>query len=1180
MIQSINNRLTLGKVAAAIIGVSLVAAALFAFTAPQAQAALTEAQIQSILSLLTSFGADQTTINNVNASLRGQATSGGGASAACPYTWTRNLQAGSTGDDVKKLQQFLNSSADTQVALSGAGSAGNETSTFGPATKAAVVKFQNKYASEVLTPIGLTTGTGFFGASSRTKANSLCAGTTPSPTPTPTPTPGTAGTVSVAAAVQPAATLAPQGAARVPFTKVNLTAGATDVVINSLTIERVGLANDAVFAGIVLLDEEGNQIGIAKTLNSNHQAVVGENFTVKAGQTRSITVAGNMASSLSSYAGQVAGLNVVAVNTSAAVAGSLPISGAGHTVNATLAIGTVTVQNGALNPGANQTKEVGTTAYNFTSVKITAGSAEDIYLKSVRWNQTGSAGAADLANLKTIVNGVSYDVVVESNGQYFVSTFPGTGLLIQKGFSADVTLRGDIVGGSSRTIAFDIAKRTDLNITGALYGYGITPPLASSAASANSGNFNNADDQYYEAHQVTVSTGTLTVSVWNGVPAQNIGINISNQPLAGYTVEIKGEPISVASIKFNLSTTVSITNVTMVDQNGKVLAGPVDTAGTNVAALTFTDTITFPIGITNVTLKGKLSTNYNNNDAVRASTTPSTQWTSVTGQVTGKTITPSPTSAITAANMTVKGGALTVSVSTQPPAQTVVAGAQQFTFANYILDATQSGEDVRLTTVPLVYGFSNGAAATDLTSCQLYDGGVSKTSGSNTKDPTAASSSTTFTFDGDGLIVLKGTSKTLALKCNVSTAATGVYLWGLDDGQESSYTGITGKDSGQTVAEDLIEANGQVMTAAGAGTYTVTADSSILYKVAQAGSSDVVLGVFKFSASAAEDINIKQVALQLGVTASNSPADLAGLKVTLWDGGTQVGEATFGSGTQPDFATSTLSSNFIIPRGETKNLTVKGSLAIHNAVEGTPGAFLRVDYDGNNNGSGTSATGNYGLGVSSNTTVGGGTTSDQTTNGLRIFRTIPTVADVTTTTGLAAGSDLYAIQITAGSGRDVGMKHLRFSVATTGATVTGFQLFGPAGAVNSTTVNAQGATGSQVVDINWDNNNADRLISAGTSKTFRLRASSVTGLTAANTESLNVALMSDTGYPSLSTLMGTVPGIQSSASTTDRFVWSPFSTTSPTTANSAEDNLDWTNGYGVPGYPSVGQDFSVRVFKD
>ncbi|HLD57206.1 MAG TPA: peptidoglycan-binding protein, partial [archaeon] len=383
------------KLAAGVVGFAMTVSVFMPVLASADTASDLQAQINSLLA----------TISSLQAQL--SATTGGSSTG---YTFNTNLTVGSTGADVMNLQKVLNMSADTKVASSGAGSPGSESSYFGGLTKAAVVKFQVKN--------GITPAVGYVGPITRAKLNAM-AGTAPVVPPVVTPGLPTGGSLSVSAGSQPANSLAPQSASRVPFTTVVLSAGSSDVTVNSITVERVGLAQDAVFSGVVLLNSDGMQIGISKTLNSNHQAMVGEPWVIKAGTSQTVTVAGNMASSLSAYSGQVVGLNVVAVNTSASVSGSLPISGAQHTVNSTLSLGTATLALSSFDPNQAQTKEIGVTGYNFAGVRVTAGSVEQVKLWSVRWNQSGSASSNDLSNVKVYVDGTAYDTVVSSDGKYY-----------------------------------------------------------------------------------------------------------------------------------------------------------------------------------------------------------------------------------------------------------------------------------------------------------------------------------------------------------------------------------------------------------------------------------------------------------------------------------------------------------------------------------------------------------------------------------------------------------------------------------------------------------------------------------------------------------------------------------------------------------------------------------------
>jgi hypothetical protein len=1094
----------------------------------QAQSALTAAQVQAIVSLLASFGADQATINNVTAALNGQATPGtggstGGTGGACPAL-SRDLQQGSTGADVMALQKFLNGSADTRVSASGAGSPGNETSTFGPATKAAVIKFQTKYN---VTPIA-----GYVGAKTRAQIAAVCGGVV-----TPGPGTGTSGSVMVSAAAQPVNSLAPQGASRVPFTTFTLTNNSgAPVTINSVTVERTGLGVDANFSGIVLLDSNGLQIGTAKTLNSNHQANLGDSgFTIGAGQSVTYTVAGNIATGQSTN-GQVVSLKVVAVNTGATVGGSLPISGASQTINNTLTLGSVSTTTSGFDPGAAQTRNIGDVAVRFSGIKFQAGSTEDLKLYSIRWRQVGSGSSADLANVVTVAGGTSYPTTVDASGKYYTTIFPG-GLLITKGNTVDVYVQGDIVGSNSasRTIDFDIDKVTDVYFIGQLYGYGVAP----------SGTFT----PWFSGYVTTVAGGTVTtISKANSgkAAAQNIAINVPNQPLGGFTTNFAGEAISVQSLIFTVATSTAstglLTNVSITDSNGTVVAGPVDaTWASGTQTLTFTDTVTFPTGSHTYYLQGKVPSTATGGAGIAISTTVnSSNWTNATGQTTGNTIS-LPGTSLTMNTMTVKGGELLVSMDTQPASQTIVAGSSNFTFANVNLNAQNSGEDLRLSSLPITFA---GNAA-NLTGCQLWDGTTALNTSSRVVNSVSSGVKNTFSFD-NVLRVPKGTTKKLAVACNLSSAATSssTYLWSTDT-VTGDYS-VTGDVSGVTITPTITSSNGGTMTVGTASLAFTVHNSSPASTTVSGGSTGQTVAVYNLRAT-----NDTITLTKLGV-ALTSGTSASVVNVSLYNAaGTLIGTAQFGSGQTE--ATSTLTTPLNLPADTDVRVTAKADFAdVGTGKSGVSGAVVQINP--------SSAEGNSTTGLAQAT--GSGSTA-----GVRLYNSFPTITYSTTGATLVNGvNDLVTFTVAADAAGDVGLFKLTFNVSTTTVSLTAPTVSGPNGNVASTTNVVLNTAGTAII-VYFDStsNTADSVVGGGSSKTYTLRGT-VTGLTGSNSGSVSISLDADTGASAIAKAASVSPS---------SMIWSPLSTTS------IERNTnDWTNGYALKGCfadAGLGNDCTTRV---
>ncbi|MSU55112.1 MAG: hypothetical protein EXS46_01055 [Candidatus Taylorbacteria bacterium] len=445
---------------------------------------------------------------------------------SCPYVWSRNLKVGMVGEDVFKLQQFLNLDSETAVALSGAGSVGNEVKSYGSRTVLAVKKFQEKYKNDVLIPAGITTASGFVGSLTRAKLNSLCGiSTVGLSLPVNIKQPSSVenfqnvsilNTLTVTVPDQPAKTLAPQNAGWVPFTSVTLTAGDVDVVVKSVAIERTGFGADGAFYSIVLADQDENQLGLSRSLRSDHKVELGDSFVIPAKTSKTITVMANMNSDLSNFNGQMPTFQINSINTDAKILGTFPIRGTYQTVNSSLVIGTAYATLSQYDPGISTNKYINDKGVRFSGVRFSADSKEDLEFSAIVWNQVGSASNNDFTNISTVVNGVSYPVTVE--GKKFTSVFDPP-IFILKGNSIDVYVQGDFTAtGSNRTVEFDIQKSEGISLLGKTFGYYVLVLPNSSTATSGHSVFITSDGStsgsegtpFFSGSIVTVNSGTFS----------------------------------------------------------------------------------------------------------------------------------------------------------------------------------------------------------------------------------------------------------------------------------------------------------------------------------------------------------------------------------------------------------------------------------------------------------------------------------------------------------------------------------------------------------------------------------------------------------------------------------------------------------------------------------------------
>jgi hypothetical protein len=138
--------------------------------APARAAGLTSAQINAIIGLLQSFGADQSVISNVQVALGG--TSNTGSTQAFCHTFNKNLRIGDFDSDIGDVYALHQTLIREGFSFPGKPTLGGLRS-YDEEAASVVTEFQEKYASDILTPNGLQHGTGYVGAATRAKLNAL-----------------------------------------------------------------------------------------------------------------------------------------------------------------------------------------------------------------------------------------------------------------------------------------------------------------------------------------------------------------------------------------------------------------------------------------------------------------------------------------------------------------------------------------------------------------------------------------------------------------------------------------------------------------------------------------------------------------------------------------------------------------------------------------------------------------------------------------------------------------------------------------------------------------------------------------------------------------------------------------------------------------------------------------------
>jgi len=750
------------------------------------------------------------------------------------------------------------------------------------------------------------------------------------------------------------------GQQRVPVLSLKLSASSgAGVNVSGLTFNRGGISKDGDVDNLYLM-EGSTVLAEATSVNNGVGSFTNLGLAVAAGASRTVNLVMNLNKDTAS--GSTMNWSLSASNV-VSDASSVSGSASGNSMTAVavadlgqLDVGQTNTAPSSVDPGSNG-KELWRVSFNAV--------AQDMLVTYVKFTNLGTADDNDIQNLKL------YDGATELNGViakaankevvFDLTPMSGGGHTIKAGQSKQLTLVGDVVGGTNRNYKWTIqrgydvrAKDLQYNVWAFVDDYDATNDDSFGVINQSGGGTANT--------ATTINTGSLSVTVATDSPNTNVADEATGVTLAKFNFKASGEDVKVT----DLTVTCTASTTTRALKNTKVMldgvqVGSTDSSAvcagaTNVATYSFGNAFIAKLGVTHTV---SIVADLNASTAGEAWAAGDTLWVGLggTGAAQGKTSLTS----ITPSNQ--NGRTVTVATGTLTVIKDQSFGDRSATFPTGVSNA----QGVKVGAFVVVGGAGeavdvNQFVIRDDATNQLgddYQNLVLKDTDGNQVGTTISSLNTTegtYTFTPSTAIRLAaGQQKAFELFADVKGSVTNSAT--LVNGPEVDTVSAVGVDTGASAnfgtagdgATDVALQKGYVAIE-GNLTVEAAADTPVAQQLVL-GSTGVSLAKFKLTADSSESLTITEFTVADDMSTGNSsrkPATGTLKNLKLYNGSTLLAsvsalDQTYN--TQTPIATFT-GFNLTVPSNQNLTLEVKADLTSFNdggQTSSTHRLFVPVD---------------------------------------------------------------------------------------------------------------------------------------------------------------------------------------------------------------------------------------------